>query len=252
MASAGPGVDEKYAPFAEAQGGFDGFGQARFVRGGEAVLNDVNHGRERFGRGLVDAENFFPEADAEVALLLEELKKLGGGAFLDIARADREGNQEGLSGKAPRGFADNAAGGLGPDLLMTLRTGGGGKAGEKKFEVVVDFRDGADGRAGGFDAVRLFDGDGGRDAFDRVDARFVHAVEELARVGREGLDVAPLAFGVDGVEGEGRFSLTAGAGDDMEESAREIEVDAAEIVLACAADAENLMLGREARAVGHA
>ena len=252
VAFVGFGVDEKDASFAEAQGGFNGFGQACFVRGGEAVLNDVNHGRERFGRGLVDAENFFLEPDAEVALLLEEFEKLGGGAFFDVAGADGESDQEGSSGEAPGGLADDAAGGLGLDRFMTLRTRGGGEAGEEEFEVVVDFRDGADGRSGGFDAVRLFDGDGGRDAFDRVDARFVHAVEELARVGREGLDVAPLAFGVDGVEGEGRFARTARAGDDVEESAREIEVDAAEVVLARTADAEDLMFGRGARAVGHA
>jgi hypothetical protein len=30
----------------------------------------------------------------------------------------------------------------------------------------------------------------------------VHQREELARIGREGLDITPLAFGVEGVEGE--------------------------------------------------
>ena len=247
----GSGVDEKNAPFAEAQSGFNGFGQARFVRGGEAVLNDVNHGRKGFGRGLVDAESFFSEPDAEVTLLLEEFEKLGGRAFFDIAGANRKGDKKGLSGEAPRGLADDAAGRLGPDRLIALRAGGGGEAGKEEFDVVIDFRDGADGRAGGFDAVRLLDGDSGRDAFDRVDARFVHAVEELARVGREGFDVAPLAFGINGIEGERRFSGTAGAGDDMEESAREIEVDAAEIVLAGAADAESLRAGGGTLAVRH-
>ena len=179
----GSGVDEKNAPFAEAQGGFNGFGQACFVRGGEAVLNDVNHGRKGFGRGLVDAESFFSEPDAEVTLLLEEFEKLRGRAFFDIAGANRKGDKKGLSGEAPHGLADDVAGRLGPDRLMTLRAGGGGEAGKEEFDVVIDFRDGADGRAGGFDAVRLLDGDSGRDAFDRVDAWFVHAVEELARVG---------------------------------------------------------------------
>ena len=35
-----------------------------------------------------------------------------------------------------------------------------------------------------------------------LDVRLLHHLEELAGVGREALDVAALAFGVDGVEGE--------------------------------------------------
>ena len=135
---------------------------------------------------------------------------------------------------------------------MTLRTRGGGEAGEEEFEVIVDLGDCPDGRACGFDIVRLLDGDGRRDALDAVDARFVHAVEELPRVGREGFDVAALALGIDGVESEGRLARAARAGDDMEESAREIEIDAAEVVLARTADAEDVLVGRGTLAVGHA
>ena len=35
-----------------------------------------------------------------------------------------------------------------------------------------------------------------------VDVRLLHHVEELARVSREQLDIAALALGIDGVEGE--------------------------------------------------
>ena len=252
VAFVGVGVDEEDTAFAEAEGGLDGFGQAGFVGGGDAVLDDVDDGREFFRRGFVGAENFRVEPDAEVALLLEELEKLGGGALFDVTGADGEGDEEGASGEAGGGIADDAAGGFGLDRLMTLRARGGGEAGEQEFEVVVDLGDGADGRAGGFDVVRLLDGDGGRDAFDGVDARFVHAVEELPRVGREGLDVTALSFGIDGVEGEGGFAGAARAGDDVEESARKIEVDTAEVVLARAADAEGWRVGRGTLAVGHA
>jgi len=79
---------------------------------------------------------------------------------------------------------------------------GGGKAREEELEVIIDFREGADGRTGGADVVFLLDGDGGRDAFDGIDVGFVHAIEELPDVGREGLDVAALALCVEGVEGE--------------------------------------------------
>src|SRR5258708_4426822 len=56
---------------------------------------------------------------------------------------------------------------------------------------------GARGPRGGF----LLDGDRGGEAFDDVDLRALHLVEELARVGREGFDVAALALGVNGVKG---------------------------------------------------
>ena len=48
----------------------------------------------------------------------------------------------------------------------------------------------------------LLDGDGGRQAVDLVDVRLLHHLEELARIGREALDIAALALGIDGVEGE--------------------------------------------------
>ena len=49
----------------------------------------------------------------------------------------------------------------------------------------------------------------GERPLDVLDIGFLHASEELAGVGAEGLDVAALALGVDGVEGEGTL---AGAG----------------------------------------
>ncbi len=48
----------------------------------------------------------------------------------------------------------------------------------------------------------LLDGDGGAEAVDGVDFGPFHLIEELSRVGGERFDVAALAFGVDGVEGE--------------------------------------------------
>ena len=42
-----------------------------------------------------------------------------------------------------------------------------------------------------------------------LDVRLLHHLEELARVGGQALDVAALAFGVDGVEGEARLARAA-------------------------------------------
>lgn len=77
------------------------------------------------------------------------------------------------------------------------------KAGVEELKVVIDLGEGPDGGAGGANRVFLLDGNCGRDAIDAVDLGFVHAVEELADVGGEGFDVAALALGIEGVEGEG-------------------------------------------------
>ena len=76
----------------------------------------------------------------------------------------------------------------------------------QQAQVVVDFGHRADRRArvvrGGF----LLDRDRGRQAFDQVDVRLFHQLQELARVGRQALDVAALAFGVQSIECQRRLS----------------------------------------------
>lgn len=69
-------------------------------------------------------------------------------------------------------------------------------------EVIVDFGGGGDGGAWGESADALLDGDGGVEAFDGVDVGFFELGKELAGVDGEGLDVAALAFGVEGVESQ--------------------------------------------------
>ena len=86
-------------------------------------------------------------------------------------------------------------------------------AGVEETDVVVDLGDGADGGAGVVPSTLLVDGDGGAEALDVVDVGLLHAAEELSGVGGEGLDVAALALGVDGVEGEGALARPGEAGD---------------------------------------
>lgn len=47
--------------------------------------------------------------------------------------------------------------------------------------------------------------------FDAVDDGLVHAAEELAGIGRKGLDVTPLALRVDGVESQGALAACRGS-----------------------------------------
>ena len=130
---------------------------------------------------------------------------------------------------------------LGDDLAAgrAVRRAG---AGVEQAQVVVDLGDGPDGgprvAAGGL----LVDRDGGREALDEVDVGLVHLPEELAGVGRERLDVAPLALREDGVERQAGLPRPRQAGEDDEAVARQVDVDAREVVLTGALDDE---------AVGH-
>jgi hypothetical protein len=69
-----------------------------------------------------------------------------------------------------------------------------------------------------------------------LDIGLLHHFEELARIGAEALDIAPLPLGIDRVEGERGFAAARQAGDDDQAVARQVDVDALEIVLARAAD----------------
>ena len=101
-----------------------------------------------------------------------------------------------------------------------------------RFHVIANLGHCADGRTRGADGVPLFQRNGGRNALDRIDLRFVHAIEELARVRRKRFDIAALAFGVEGIEGEGAFARTAQAGDDDQLIGREVEIEVLEVVMA--------------------
>ena len=89
-------------------------------------------------------------------------------------------------------------------------------------QVVVDLGDRADRRARvPARALRCSMAIAGRQALDGVDVGLAHLLEELARVGRERLDVAALPLGVDGVERERGLARAREAGDDHELVARD-------------------------------
>jgi hypothetical protein len=83
----------------------------------------------------------------------------------------------------------------------------------------------------------LLDRDRRRQPLDQIDVGLFHQLQELARVGRERLDVAALAFRVERVEGERRFSRARQPGDHDQPVARQIDVQVLQVVRARAADA---------------
>ena len=109
--------------------------------------------------------------------------------------------------------------------------------------VVVHFGDGAHGGARVARCRLLVDGDGRRQALDRIDIGFLHEFEELPRIRRQAFDVAPLALGVDRIERQRRFARARQPGDDDQPVPRQVDVDAPEVMLAGAADGEGRLHG---------
>ena len=73
----------------------------------------------------------------------------------------------------------------------------------------------------------LVDRDRRREALDRLDVGLLHAPEELARVGRERLEEAPLALAEERVEGERGLARARDPRDRDQAVARDVDVDAA-------------------------
>ena len=125
---------------------------------------------------------------------------------------------------------DDALERLAGDRLPAIRAVRYADVGEEETEVVVDFGDGADGRARVRPGRLLLDGDGRRQTVDQIDVRLLHLLEELPGVGGQRLDVAALPLGVNGVEGERRLARTRQAGDDHQLVARDVDVDILEVM----------------------
>ena len=227
--------------FAEVEGGFEGLEEAGVVGfgEGESVLENLDLGfetRDFRGWWFVGSVDVPVLEDAEVSLLVEEGEKFRG--FGAGRNGDGKGDVDGLAGEIFNGPSGGGFGGVRLDDFAGVGIVPGGEAGVEEFQVIVDFRECANGGAGGADVVFLLDGDGGRDALDGINVRFVHAIKELPDVGRESLDVAALAFCIERVEGEGGLAGAGGAGDDGQFSQRDLQIKVLEIVLAAAAEAD--------------
>ncbi len=106
----------------------------------------------------------------------------------------------------------------------------------EQAQVIVDLGDRSDGRPRVVAGSLLLDRDGGRQTVDGIDVRLLHEAEELPRVGGERLDVSPLAFRVDGIEGQRGLARPRQPRNDREAVPRDGDVHVAEVVLARAAD----------------
>ena len=105
---------------------------------------------------------------------------------------------------------------IGKDREMVLGAIRDPDPSEKQTQVVVDLGHGPDRRTGVVGGCLLVDGDGRGKALDRIDVGLVDPAEELAGIGRQRFDVAPLSFGVDGVEGQGALPAARNPGKDRQ------------------------------------
>src|SRR5262249_29281531 len=89
----------------------------------------------------------------------------------------------------------------------------------------------------------LLDRDRRREALDAVAVGLLHLLEELPRVGRQRLDVPPLALGVERVEGKRGLPGSRQAGDHGHPVARDPDVYVLEVVRAGSANDDAALHG---------
>ena len=228
----------------------DGVGEpaARLVADDEPIDDDEQLLREGdvdvLDRELVEMLDDAVDGDAHEALRAEVLdddlvRDLVG--ELAAARRRRSACRPGSASTVS--VTDCTVSGL--ELASALRADRVADARPEQAQVVVDLRRRADGGARRLGRVLLLDGDGGGEPVDVVDVGLLHALEELPRVRGERLDVAPLALGVDRVEGERGLARAGRPRDDREGAPRDLEVEALEVVLPRAADDDPVLHGVE-------
>ena len=152
------------------------------------------------------------DAAADVARLPGALQDLGVFALL---APDHRGHHldAGPLGEG-HDLVNDLVDGLLADLLAALGAVGGAHPGPEKTEVVVDLCDRTHGGTGVLAGGLLVDGDGRGEAVDVVYIGLLHLAQKHPGIGGQGLHIPPLAFGVDGVEGQGGLARAGEAGDD--------------------------------------
>ena len=227
----------------QAQRGLEGFGHALLdVRSDlEAIDDDLDVVLELAvqHRHFVELVDLAVDARAHEALrahLLEPFRMLA------LAASDHRREQHpGRFGRQREHVVDHLRDALRLELhVAVIGAVGGADARVEQAQVVVDLGDRADRRARVVRGRLLLDRDRRRQAFDRVDIRLLHHRQELARIRRQRLDVAALAFGVQRVEGEAGLAGAGQTGDDDQLVARKLERDVLEVVGARAADPDRV------------
>ena len=230
---------EAHAAFGQAGGGLHCLGYAA-----QAVLSDDHTVHDDLDGVLVllvqldlvaaQVHDLAIHADAAETLPRQVLEEF---CVLALATQDHgRQNQGSLALTRLQDLVRHLVGGLSLDHAAALRAVGRAHTSKEKTQVVVDLRDRAHRGAGVPGGGLLVDGDCGRQAVDGVQVRLVHLTQEHAGVRREGLHVAALALGIDGVKGQAGLARAREARNHDQLVAGDGNVDVAQVVLARAAD----------------
>ena len=114
---------------------------------------------------------------------------------------------------------------------------------EQQAQVVLDLRHRANGGTGVVAGGFLVDRNRRREPLDRIHIGLVHLAQELARIGRETLDVAALALGENRVECQGALAAAAHPGEHHQPVARDRQVNVLEVVLAGTPHPDHILQG---------
>ena len=185
-------------------------------------------------RRIGEVAHLAVDTGTDVALGRQILQQLG---VLPLAIAHHRGQQHQLAPlRLGQHLIHHLADGLGGERNGVGRTARLTDPGKQQTQVVVDLGDGTDGRARVVGSGLLFDGDGGREPLDMVNVRLLHQGEELAGIGGEGLHIAALPLGIEGIERQRGFARTGEAGDHDQLVAGQGQIDVLEVVGASTPD----------------
>ena len=129
-------------------------------------------------------------------------------------------------------------------LSVSVRAEVGGQPGEHQADDVEQLGRGAERRADPGDSGTLPQGEGGGNVADGVDIGTGGLGHATAGVGRQSLDIAAGAFGVEDAHGQRRLARPGDAGDGDEGVQGHVDVDAAQVVHAGTADLDRCGRGR--------
>ncbi len=238
------GISDVHHAFSKCKRVFHAAGDARAGVGpdGQAIDKhlDVVFAAPVDGRGIVQRISLPVHAHSDIAQRSHFLPN----GFVALADVDFPGGHDVdlRAGGMIHDLGDDFVGRLGADGQVAGRAMRHAQSGDENPQVIVDFGYRADRAAGRVPAVLLLDGDGGRKALDVVEPGFLHLGDELPGVSAEAFDVAALTLGINGVHGQRTFARSAGPAADGKLIAGDIDVDALEVVLFCAADLDELCL----------
>ena len=115
--------------------------------------------------------------------------------------------------------------------LAAFRTMRLPQVGEKQSKVIVNLRGGGDDRTHTAAGAALFNRNGWRKAFNEIQLRFLHLIEELARIGGKRLDIFTLALRINGIKCQRGFPRAAQPGDHHQLIARNAQGKVFEVML---------------------